>query len=365
MSSEDWKAGFCTQVVEGEINFYRRISRCPGTPGEGGTGTRGLIGNTVVRCATGDTGGSGSTGATGQTGGTGIGATGATGSSVTGQTGNTGIGTTGCTGASGNTGDTGATGFSATGETGNMGNTGDTGLIGNTGAQGITGGTGVTGRTGETGATGATGEQGLSLTGATGATGGTGGTGAPGTTGAGAIIGFASGPAITTTTIYNALSTPPYTLTGASIGYGSNSSDVPINLTINSSTLAFNEEIVIPRDCFLGNFYAYYTFSSSDVPDLTPSTTINFYAAIYIAAVPVSNIFTTTSAITMNLGGTTTSTATPILPIGTKFYNNISPIPGPIALTAGTRLLVVFYVTAQYGFVASINGFASAGVSFI
>ncbi len=246
---------------------------------------------------------------------------------------------------------------SSIGPTGPRGPTGATGANGRTGATGSTGATGVAGATGATGRTGATGSTGSTgATGATGITGATGSTGATGATGAaalGAIIPYASGLPIALTT-----TTGGIVGTVGLVGFGNSTSGLTpvagsIDLTGapgNALDFAFS----MPRD---GTITSIAAFFSNTVALSLVGTTVTVTADVYTSTTP-DNTFTIVPGTTVTL----TPPLTGVLSIGTTSSGIISGLNIP--LTAGTRVLVVFSITASgTTLINTVAGYASAGIT--
>ncbi|PWJ50748.1 exosporium glycoprotein BclB-related protein, partial [Faecalicatena contorta] len=241
----------------------------------------------------------------------------------------------------------------ATGPTGATGADGATGPTGADGATGPTGPTGATGADGATGPTGATGADGA--TGATGATGPTGATGVTGATGAGAIIPFASGLPIAPTSVALGLAGLP-----GIVAFG-NSTTLPtvlgatIDLTGAAGLLA-NMAFSVPRDGTITDIAAYFSVVlglSLVGTDLTVS------AQLYESTTP-DNIFSPVAGTEVTLAPDFTG----IINIGDIASGTLTGLNIPV--TAGTRLLLVFTLTAEgLSLLNTLTGYASAGINIV
>jgi len=274
----------------------------------------------------------GETGPTGPTGPTG----------ETGPTGPTGAGETGATGVTGETGPTGPTG--ETGPTGPTGETGPTGPTGETGPTGPTGETGPTGPTGETGPTGPTGE--------TGPTGPTGETGPTGATGAGAILPFASGdPIVIATALLGAVGNVSV------LGFGSSAANITVLGTDIDLSAIDNMSFSMPRDGVIDSIAAFF---SATLAVGFIGTTVTITAQLY-SALPDSNIFSPIPGASVDLAPSFVG-GVGIGETSSGLADNLG-----IAVTAGTRLIMVFRATVTAGLdvVAVLTGYGSAGVTIL
>ena len=175
--------------------------------------------------------------------------------------------------------------------------------------------------------------------------------GLTGTPGNGAIIPYASGgPAILVTTAAGLVDT------GSLIGFGSSATGITllggtIDLTGTIAGPLINFAFSVPRDGIITSIAAYF----SNVIALTLSGTVTITAELYISTTP-DNDFTATGAL-VNLSPTLSGA----ISLGT-ISSGINPDLN-LAVSAGNRLLMVFYATASGATVIdTITGYASAGV---
>ncbi|HAX51782.1 MAG TPA: hypothetical protein DIW07_09595, partial [Lachnospiraceae bacterium] len=219
------------------------------------------------------------------------------------------------------------------------------------GANGAAGPAGATGATGPTGATGAIGPTGA--TGAIGPTGATGATGATGPTGAGAIIPFASGLPIAPTSVALGLAGLP-----GIIAFG-NSTTLPnvlgatIDLTGAGGLLA-NMAFSVPRDGVITDIAAYF----SVVVGLSLlGTDLTVHAQLYQSTTP-DNTFSPIAGTDVTLAPSFSG----IISVGDIASATLSGLNVPV--TAGTRLLMVFTLTAGgVSLLNTLTGYASAGIN--
>jgi BclB C-terminal domain-containing protein len=203
-----------------------------------------------------------------------------------------------------------------------------------------------TGATGATGATGPAGETGL--TGATGATGPTGPAGSTGTAGISAVIPFASGSTIAMTTIAGGLAGIP-----GYFAFGTSAQGVfPLNFFLDLTELP--DLFSLPRDAKITSLAAF--FSTTGTLVLT-GTTVAITAQLYKAA-PATTVFTPVLEASVTLTPSLTGTVS----AGTVSSGQITGLSIPI--TAGTRLLMVFSITAAgTSLINTVVGYASAGLA--
>lgn len=180
----------------------------------------------------------------------------------------------------------------------------------------------------------------------------TGATGPQGPAGASAIIPFASGLPISLTTVTGGLVGTP-----AFVGFGSSAPGIAIaggiiDLTNPAGTLT-NFALSVPRSGVITDISAF--FSTTEALSLVGST-ITISAQLYASATP-NNSFAalgTPVQLTPSLTGT--------LNVGDSSANTVSGLN--IAVTAGTRLMMVFTATASgLTLVNTVTGYASAGVA--
>lgn len=215
--------------------------------------------------------------------------------------------------------------------------TGNTSAIGPTGPAGPAGAAGAIGPTGPTGANGSTG-----ITGPTGATGATG-------TGSGAIIPYASGPAISMTTIAGGL-----VGTGALVGFGNSVSGIDLSSGILDETSVDNYAFSIPRDAIITSVAAFF---STTIPLSLVGTTITISAQLYTSSTP-DNIFTPVPGTEVILAPPLTG----VISIGNISNGIITGLSIPV--TTQTRAVMVFTITAAgVTLVNTVTGHASAGLS--
>ena len=257
-------------------------------------------------------------------------------------------GNNGPQGREGATGTKGATG--ATGATGPRGLQGIEGPVGPQGIQGIQGPvgpqgpTGVIGPEGPSGCPGATGPTGpIGLTGVTGATGPT------GIAGIGAIIPFASGPAISLTTIAGGLAGTP-----AFIGFGSSvSAATALGASIDTTSLA-NVAFSVPRTTNITSITAYFSVTAG--LSLVGSS-VAISAQLYQSTAP-NNSFSPIAGTLINL----TPNLSGVVAIGAICTGSLTGLS--IQINAGTRLMLVFSATASgLSLLNTVAGYASAGVA--
>ncbi len=332
---------------------------------QGPTGPRGHRGHRGHRGRHGECGARGPQGYTGPTGPFGgpSGATGPTGptgpTGATGPTGPAGIsglaGARGATGLMGFTGPTGPAGV--TGPTGPTGPAGTSGTAGVTGPTGPTGPAGTSGTAGVTGPTGPTGPAGTSGTaGATGPTGPTGVTGPTGTSGNGSIIPLSSGTPIVMTTVGEGLAE-----TAGLLGYGSSVSNITvlggtIDLTGTALCPLINFAFSMPRDGTLTSIAAYFT---NTIALSLVGSTVTITAQVYTSVTPDNTFIAVPGAIV-----TLAPSMTGIVSLG--YISNGITSGLSIPLTAQTRVLVVFTITAAgVSLVDVVTGYASAGLNIV
>ena len=304
--------------------------RVGATGPQGPRGVQGVQGNNGPQGREGATGTKGATGATGATGPRGL-------QGIEGPVGPQGI--QGIQGPVGPQGPTGVIG--PEGPSGCPGATGPTGPIGLTGVTGATGPTGPIGLTGVTGATGPTGP--IGLTGVTGATGPT------GIAGIGAIIPFASGPAISLTTIAGGLAGTP-----AFIGFGSSvSAATALGASIDTTSLA-NVAFSVPRTTNITSITAYFSVTAG--LSLVGSS-VAISAQLYQSTAP-NNSFSPIAGTLINL----TPNLSGVVAIGAICTGSLTGLS--IQINAGTRLMLVFSATASgLSLLNTVAGYASAGVA--
>lgn len=186
-------------------------------------------------------------------------------------------------------------------------------------------------------------------------TGPTGPTGPTGLAGAGAIIPFASGLPIAPTSIALGLAGFP-----GIISFGSSTTlpevlGVTIDLTGAGGLLA-NMAFSVPRDGIITDIAAYF----SVVLGLTLiGTNLTVQAQLYQSTTP-DNTFTPIAGTAVSL----TPTLTGIISIGDIVTGTLTGLNIPV--TAGTRLLMVFSLTADgISLINTLTGYASAGVNIV
>ncbi|MGX8700965.1 exosporium glycoprotein BclB-related protein [Caproiciproducens sp.] len=229
--------------------------------------------------------------------------------------------------------------------------TGPTGPTGDTGPTGPTGDTGPTGPTGDTGPTGPTGDTGP--TGPTGDTGPTGPTGDTGPTGGSAIIPFASGTPVALTSILGGLAGLPGFIGFGTSAQGVNVLGATIDLT-GGPGIGINEAFSVPRD---GTITSVAAFFSTTVALSLVGSTVTITAQLYESTTP-DNTFTPIAGTLVTLAPALTG----IIAIGTVSSGIVTGLSIPV--TAGTRLLMVYSITAAgVTLVNTAAGYASAGVT--
>lgn len=236
----------------------------------------------------------------------------------------------------------------ATGETGAA--AGSTEFMGRAGAPGAVGPIGSTGPMGATGPTGETGAMGpMGPAGATGPTGETGPAGARGSDGGYAIIPFASGSPITMTTMAGGLAGLPGLIAFGTSAQGT----APLGSSIDLSGLP-GLAFPLPR---AGTVTSLTAFFSTTAPLTLAGTTVSVTAQLYEAA-PSGNIFTPIPGASVPLSPPCSGTVHTGL-ISSGLTEGLS---APIA--AGTRLLMVFYITAAgAALIHTVSGYASGGLA--
>ena len=203
---------------------------------------------------------------------------------------------------------------------------------------------------GPTGAAGPTGPAGpRGATGPTGPTGPTGATGATGPTGPGAIIPFASGLPLTLTSIVGGLAGIP-----GFVGFGSSAPGlVALGGLIDLSGVT-NMAFSVPRDGVITDITAFF---STSIALALVGTEVTVNAELYQSTTP-DNEFTPVPGTQINLAPALTG----VLPIGTISTGSLTGLSIPV--TAGTRLLMVFYITVTgLDLITTVAGYASAGVN--
>lgn len=172
---------------------------------------------------------------------------------------------------------------------------------------------------------------------------------------AGAIIPFASGEPVAPTTIALGLAGLP-----ALIAFG-NSTTLPtvlgatIDLT-GAAGLASNMSFSVPRDGTITDITAYF----SVVLGLTlVGTTISITAQLYESTTP-DNIFTPIAGALVNL----TPALTGLINVGDTAFGTTTGLAIPV--TTGTRLLLVFTITAAgVSLINTVTGYASGGINIV
>ncbi|WP_276567130.1 exosporium glycoprotein BclB-related protein, partial [Bacillus thuringiensis] len=186
----------------------------------------------------------------------------------------------------------------------------------------------------------------------TGPTGDTGATGATGPIGTGAIIPFASGLPISLTTIAGGLAGTP-----GFIGFGSSTTGITvlgptIDLT-GGSGISLDYAFSMPDEGIITSISAYF---STTVALALVGTTLTITAQLYSSTTP-DNTFTPIPGAVVTLAPQLTG----VVAVGTISNGITTGLSIPV--TAETRLLLVFSVTAEgVTLVNAVTGYASGGI---
>jgi len=222
------------------------------------------------------------------------------------------------------------------------------------GRRGPAGDQGATGPTGASGAQGATGGP-TGATGAAGIAGATGATGIPGFAN-GSLIAYASGTPAVMTTLGTGL-----VETVALIAQGSNTSGITligsdIDLTGTSGGGLLNFAFSMPRD---GTLTSISGFFSNTVSINLLLTTLTITGQLYQSTAP-NNTFSPILGATITLNPTFSGV---LIPAGRTAFGGADGLN--ITIPAGTRLLMVYSVTASGGFTLAntVTGYISGGIN--
>ena len=315
LEHKDFKAIKVTKVVE---VIKERGAQGP----QGNTGAQGFQGGRGFQGERGPQGPQGNTGAQG----------------FQGHQGNQGKrgpqGNTGAQGFQGHQGNQGSRGF--------QGERGPQGYQGNTGAQGIPGTSGGLGRAGTTGAQGYQGSRGYQ-----------GYQGTAGISGAGTIIPFASGTAVTATT---ALDTTVATY--GTVAFGASQSGLSLAGGL-LSVLTGNNAFLVSRNGTITSLYASMGFIGALIVGVDATYT------------PVFTLYSSNASSSLSLSSFTATSATvtlPSFPSGLSVdYNGYNFANLSVPVTAGTLLVLVVSLvqTGGVGIVATAAGYVSAGLTIV
>jgi BclB C-terminal domain-containing protein len=162
------------------------------------------------------------------------------------------------------------------------------------------------------------------------------------------IIPFASGAPVALTTLIGGI-----TGTGAALGFGSASTDIPLVVpTIDAAQLT-NVAFSVPRDGIITSISGFF---STTVALSLIGAPVSVQFQLYQAP-PGSNTFSAIPGATATL-----SPMSGLIVIGTTSFGTTSGLSIPV--TAGSRLLLVSSVFAPGSpFILSVIGYASAGVA--